>query len=44
MWTVVSYRKNGSEQVSQPMHWDAAYRLWERKQSRSARRFSIRRA
>lgn len=42
-WVVVSYAKNGSESVSHPMLWDAAYRMWERKSSRSKRRFAIRR-
>lgn len=44
MWIVVSYAKNGSEVVSKPMHFDAAYRTWERKNSRSPRRFALRKA
>ena len=44
MWQVVSYLKNGKEIVSKPLHYDAAYKLWERKNSRSTRRFAIRKA
>lgn len=44
MWTVVSYAKNGTEVVSKPMQYDAAYRQWERKNSRSPRRFALRKA
>lgn len=42
MYQVVSYFSNGTEIVSKPLHYDAAYRLWERKNSRSKRRFAIR--
>lgn len=42
MWQVVSYQKNGKEVLSKPMDYASAFRLWERKNSRSARRFAIR--
>jgi hypothetical protein len=45
MWQVVSYRKDGEIlSISQPMGYGQAYALWERKNSRSPRRFAIRRA
>lgn len=42
MWQVVSYFKDGRELVSKPMTYPQAYALWERKNSRSKRRFAVR--
>lgn len=44
MYVVVSYLKNGTELLSKPLSWASAYTLWERKNSRSKRRFGIRKA
>jgi hypothetical protein len=44
LWQVVSYMKNGSEKLSKPMSYPQAYQMWERKNSRSKRRFAVRRA
>jgi hypothetical protein len=45
MWQVVTYSKKGEEaSITKPMTYEAAYALWYRKNSRSPRRFSIRRA
>lgn len=44
LWQVVSYGKNGKETLSKPMSYPQAYALWERKNSRSKRRFAVRRS
>ena len=41
-WVVVSHFANGKQTASKPMSYFQAYGLWERKNSRSKRRFSIR--
>lgn len=41
-WVVVSYMKNGNESVSKPLSYAQAYALWEKKNSRSKRRFALR--
>lgn len=43
-WQVVSYLKNGKQIASKPMTYFQAYQLWERKNSRSKRRFAVRKA
>jgi hypothetical protein len=44
MYVVVSYLANGKQSVSQPLSYEEAYALWERKSSRTKQRVVIRRA
>lgn len=44
MYQVISFLKNGTEIASKSMTWNQAVALWERKNSRSPRRFSVRKA
>ena len=44
LWQVVSFLKNGTQLFSKPMSYFQAYQLWERKNSRSKRRFAVRKA
>ena len=43
-WVVVAYQKNGDETLSKPMAYSEAYQLWHKQNSRSPRRFAVRRA